>query len=109
MKILKVFMNNCCCDRCGPGRVETYEEEDMGLDPKTLINNYEYRKYSWQSCDDLDEAEHFENVGKCLDGTVVVNDGDSEPADKKDYELFLREAEENRQEYCSNLKFRRIA
>lgn len=90
LKTLNVEMNNCCCYTCGPGKVETYEKEDAGLDEKTLTPTYEYRKYKWYSVDDLDEAKHFENVARTKETrwgqSLVVNDGDSELITKEEYE-----------------------
>ena len=92
MKSLNVLMKECCCSTCGEGRVRTYEKEDIGLDPKTLIPQYEYREYTWYSLDDHDEAKHFENVAETLNGTLVVNNGDSELSTKEEYEEFLIES-----------------
>mgnify|MGYP006106690589 CR=1 FL=1 len=88
---LNVPLRACCCYTCGAGSIETYEKADLGLDPKTLKPSYEYRKYTWYSLDDPDEAEHFENVAwtkkdDCWGQKLIVNDGDSEEITKEEYE-----------------------
>ena len=83
-------MKDCCCYTCGAGSVRTYEKEDAGLDPKTLIPQYNYRKYVWYSLDDPDEIELFENVAWTKKGfwgqSIVVNNGDSEEITKEEYD-----------------------
>ena len=84
---LNVAMKGCCCDRCGPASLTTYEKERLGLDAKTLKPNYEYRKYTWYSADEeYNHPKHFENVAKTLNGYLVVNNGDSETSTKEEYE-----------------------
>ena len=89
-RTLHIEMKDCCCYRCGAGSVRTYEKEKLGLDPKTLKPNYEYRKYTWHSLDDPDEAKHFENVAWTKKGfwgqSLVVNNGDSEDITKEEYD-----------------------
>ena len=85
---LNVAMKGCCCDRCGPASLTTYEKERLGLDAKTLKPNYEYRKYTWYSADEeYNNPKHFENVAKTSNGYLVVNNGDSEPSTREKYEI----------------------
>ena len=90
LRTLNVEMKDCCCYTCGAGSVETIEKEHAGLDPITKKPTYDYFKYEWHSLDDLDEAKHFENVARTKEGrwgqSLVVNDGDSEPSTKEEYE-----------------------
>ena len=91
MKTLNFVMRECTCYTCGSATVETYEKERLGLDPKTLKPNYEYRKYEWHTLNDYDEAEHYENAAWTKEDDLwgkklIVNDGDSEEITKEEYE-----------------------
>ena len=85
-KTLNVEMTDCCCYTCGAGSVETVEKERCGLDPQTLKPHYDYNKYTWYSTDEYNDPKDFENVAKTLNGTLVVNNGDSEPSTKEEYD-----------------------
>ena len=90
---LNVAMKGCCCDRCGPASLTTYEKERLGLDAKTLKPNYEYRKYTWYSADEeYNNPKHFENVAWSAEDKIwgkylVVNNGDSEASTREKYEI----------------------
>jgi len=87
IRTLNVDMTDCCCERCGAGSVETIEKERCGLDAQTLKPHYDYNKYTWYSADEeYNHPKHFENVAKTLNGTLVVNNGDSETSTKEEYE-----------------------
>jgi len=88
-RILNIFMQDCCCYTCGPGEEEVIEKERGGLDPITEKPTYHYYKYIWHTPYDDGEVKHYENVAKCLDGTIVVNNGDYEETTQKEYEEYL--------------------
>ena len=85
---LNVRMKECCCERCGSGKVETAEIYGTFRDAKTLKPFTEYVRYKWFSYDE-DDGYPFEPymIAKTSDGTIVARDEDSEEfITKEEYE-----------------------
>jgi len=86
LRTLNIFMRDCSCYSCGPGKEEVIQKEHAGLDPITKEPTYEYNKYEWHTpCEDL----NYENVAQTLEGTIVVNNGDYEETTIEEYEEYL--------------------
>jgi len=89
LRILNIFMDDCCCYQCGPGHEEVIEKEQGGLDPITKEPVYHYYKYDWYTPYDEEDWLEYENVAETLDGVLYVNNGDYEETTQKEYEEYL--------------------
>jgi hypothetical protein len=83
-------LKGCTCYTCGSASVETYAKERLGLDPKTLKPNFEYRKYQWQTINDPDAIEDYERAAWTKPDDIwgkklIVNNGDSEEITEEEY------------------------
>ena len=89
LRTLNIFMQDCSCNRCGPGKEEVIEKEYAGFDPITEERKdiWAYNKQIWHT--PYDDLKNYENVARTLEGTIVVNDGDYEETTQKEYEEHL--------------------